>query len=157
MFVYIIFLKTRTAAFNRLLNATRTQGLCAAWGAIVLLDEADALVERREKGQLLLNSLVGVLLRTLDRFEGQLFLTTNRAKQFDPAAISRVTLAIRVSAGSSVYEFIFFNIKKTFFSLTHLHTKVGAKCGATCCRASAPTFNRSISSGSARWRCRAAK
>jgi hypothetical protein len=54
--------------------------LCSEWGALVLLDEGDALVERREKGQLLLNSLVGVLLRTLDKFEGQLFLTTNRIR-----------------------------------------------------------------------------
>ena len=70
-------------------------GLCSAWGALVLLDEGDALVERREKGALLLNSMVGVLLKALDGFEGLLFITTNRVAAFDPAALSRVTLAIR--------------------------------------------------------------
>lgn len=81
------------------------------WGAFVLLDEGDALVEKREKGQLLLNSLVGVLLRTLDSFEGAcergaaagltpspagiLFITSNRLMTIDPACLSRVTLAIR--------------------------------------------------------------
>jgi hypothetical protein len=32
--------------------------LCAAWRCVCLLDEGDALVERREKGALVLNSLV---------------------------------------------------------------------------------------------------
>eukprot|EP00457_Paulinella_chromatophora_P001234 gb/GEZN01001236.1/.p1 GENE.gb/GEZN01001236.1/~~gb/GEZN01001236.1/.p1 ORF type:complete len:989 (-),score=167.77 gb/GEZN01001236.1/:238-3177(-) len=71
--------------------------MCSAWGALVLLDEGDALVERREKGALLLNSMVGVLLKALDAFEGLLFITTNRVAAFDPAALSRVTLAIRYS------------------------------------------------------------
>eukprot|EP01113_Clastostelium_recurvatum_P000537 TRINITY_DN10243_c0_g1_i4.p1 TRINITY_DN10243_c0_g1~~TRINITY_DN10243_c0_g1_i4.p1 ORF type:complete len:1001 (+),score=266.51 TRINITY_DN10243_c0_g1_i4:133-3135(+) len=68
--------------------------LCSNWGAFVLLDEADALLEKREKGQLLLNSLVGVLLRTLDTFNGLLYVSSNRMSSFDPAALSRVTLAI---------------------------------------------------------------
>lgn len=79
------------------LEATMTDvlGMCSAWGALVLLDEGDALVERREKGALLLNSMVGVLLKALDSFEGLLFITSNRVAAFDPAALSRVTLAIR--------------------------------------------------------------
>jgi len=72
--------------------------MCGSWGALVLLDEGDALVERREKGALLLNSMVGVLLKALDAFEGLLFITTNRVAAFDPAALSRVTLAIRFSS-----------------------------------------------------------
>ena len=61
----------------------------------MLLDEGDALVEMRQPGQLLLNSMTGVLLRLLEEFEGALFITSNRAASFDPAALSRVTLAIR--------------------------------------------------------------
>ena len=37
--------------------------LASLWGALVLLDEGDALVERRQRGQLLLNSMSAVLLR----------------------------------------------------------------------------------------------
>jgi hypothetical protein len=37
-------------------------------------------------------------LKSLDAFEGLLFLTTNRVTTFDPAALSRVTLAIRYPA-----------------------------------------------------------
>lgn len=79
------------------LEATMSEvlSLCSGWGALVLLDEGDALVERREKGALLLNSMVGVLLKSLDAFEGLLFITTNRVASFDPAALSRVTLSIR--------------------------------------------------------------
>eukprot|EP01130_Rhizamoeba_saxonica_P011313 TRINITY_DN4696_c0_g1_i1.p1 TRINITY_DN4696_c0_g1~~TRINITY_DN4696_c0_g1_i1.p1 ORF type:complete len:797 (+),score=160.58 TRINITY_DN4696_c0_g1_i1:255-2393(+) len=69
--------------------------LAAHWGALVLLDEGDALVERRERGRLLLNSMTGVLLKLLESFEGAMFITSNRASEFDPAALSRVTLAIK--------------------------------------------------------------
>jgi hypothetical protein len=72
--------------------------LCAEWGSFVLLDEGDALLERRERGQLLLNSLVGVLLRSLDVFNGVLFVSSNRLAHVDPAALSRVTLAIHFRA-----------------------------------------------------------
>ena len=74
---------------------TDVLALAAHWGALVLLDEGDALVERRTKGQLLLNSMTGVLLRLLESFNGALFITSNRAASFDPAALSRVTLAVR--------------------------------------------------------------
>lgn len=74
---------------------TDVLSLAAHWGALVLLDEGDALVERRQRGALLQNSMTGVLLRLLENFEGSLFITSNRASFFDPAALSRVTLAIR--------------------------------------------------------------
>ncbi len=74
---------------------TDVLSLAAHWHALVLLDEGDALVERRQRGQLLLNSMTGVLLRLLESFDGALFITSNRAAEFDPAALSRVTLAIR--------------------------------------------------------------
>jgi hypothetical protein len=72
--------------------------LAAHWDALVLLDEGDALVEKRTRGQLLLNSMTGVLLRLLEGFDGSLFITSNRAATFDPAALSRVTLAVRFEA-----------------------------------------------------------
>jgi quinol monooxygenase YgiN len=72
--------------------------LAAHWDALVLLDEGDALVEKRMPGQLLLNSMTGVLLRLLEGFDGSLFITSNRASTFDPAALSRVTLAVRFEA-----------------------------------------------------------
>lgn len=74
---------------------TETLGLASQWGSLVLLDEGDALVEKRKQGQLLLNSMTGVLLRLLETFEGSLFINSNRVSSFDPAALSRVTLAVK--------------------------------------------------------------
>eukprot|EP01122_Echinamoeba_exundans_P011219 TRINITY_DN4388_c0_g2_i1.p1 TRINITY_DN4388_c0_g2~~TRINITY_DN4388_c0_g2_i1.p1 ORF type:complete len:956 (+),score=202.74 TRINITY_DN4388_c0_g2_i1:242-3109(+) len=72
--------------------------LCAQWKAIVLLDEGDALLEQREKGHLQLNSLTGVLLRSLENFDGQLYITSNRLQHIDRAVLSRVTLALKYDA-----------------------------------------------------------
>jgi hypothetical protein len=44
---------------------------------------------------MLLNSMTGVLLRLLENFEGSLFINSNRVSSFDPAALSRVTLAVK--------------------------------------------------------------
>eukprot|EP00949_MAST-11_sp_MAST-11-sp1_P001464 g1464.t1 len=74
-----------------------TLQLAARWGCLTLLDEGDALVEKRKQGQLLLNSMTGVLLRLLENFEGSLFINSNRVSSFDPAALSRVTLAVKFS------------------------------------------------------------
>eukprot|EP00727_Mastigamoeba_balamuthi_P009635 m51a1_g5294 hypothetical protein (1028) ;mRNA; f:214142-218324 len=74
---------------------TDVLSLASHWGALVLLDEGDALIEHRKPGELQINSMTGVLLRLLESFEGALFITSNRAHNIDPAAISRVTLAIR--------------------------------------------------------------
>ena len=71
--------------------------LASQWGALVLLDEGDALVEKRRLGELKINSMSAVLLRLLEHFDGALFITSNRAAAFDPAALSRVTLAIQYS------------------------------------------------------------
>jgi len=69
--------------------------LASHWGSLILLDEGDALVEKRRSGQLMLNSMTSILLRLLESFDGTLFITSNRAASFDPAALSRVTLAIQ--------------------------------------------------------------
>ncbi|ELP83577.1 hypothetical protein EIN_077220 [Entamoeba invadens IP1] len=68
--------------------------LTSRWGALVLLDEGDALIEKRTSGQFVMNSMTSVLLRLLENFDGALFVTSNRPLALDPAALSRVTLAV---------------------------------------------------------------
>jgi hypothetical protein len=68
--------------------------LCAAWDALVLLDEADVFLEVRSTSDLVRNAMVCVMLRLLEYHPGILFLTTNRIKSFDPAMESRVTVAL---------------------------------------------------------------
>jgi hypothetical protein len=63
------------------------------WNAILLLDEADVYVHRRGDN-LAQNAIVGVFLRTLEYFNGVLFLTTNREDLVDDAIASRCVAKI---------------------------------------------------------------
>ncbi|KXS09147.1 P-loop containing nucleoside triphosphate hydrolase protein [Gonapodya prolifera JEL478] len=66
-----------------------------AWGAVLLLDEADIFLERRSAMDVHRNALVGIFLRLLEYHQGILFLTTNRVRTFDPAFASRINVALK--------------------------------------------------------------
>ncbi|KAJ5452459.1 hypothetical protein N7445_000642 [Penicillium cf. griseofulvum] len=68
--------------------------LAEAWNAVLLVDEADIFLERRQNRDLARNGLVSAFLRRMEYFKGLLFLTTNRVGQIDDAFISRVHIAI---------------------------------------------------------------
>jgi SpoVK/Ycf46/Vps4 family AAA+-type ATPase len=72
--------------------------LAKAWSAILLLDEADVFLERRSSSDLKRNNLVAIFLRTLEYYQGILFLTTNRVGTFDEAFLSRIDVPIYFSA-----------------------------------------------------------
>ena len=72
--------------------------LCAAWGALALIDEAEMLLEARTSADIVRNAMVCVMLRLLEYHQGILFLTTNRVSALDPAFQSRVQCALRYSA-----------------------------------------------------------
>jgi AAA+ superfamily predicted ATPase len=65
------------------------------WGAVLLLDEADVFLEKRQHQDVHRNALVSVFLRLLEYFHGILFLTTNRVETFDDAFQSRIHIALR--------------------------------------------------------------
>lgn len=65
------------------------------WKAVLLLDEADGFLEKRSPGMHTSNSLISVFLRTLEYFEGVMFLTTNRLASSDGAILSQVHLPRR--------------------------------------------------------------
>jgi hypothetical protein len=69
--------------------------LCVPWGALVLIDEAEMLLERRSKNDIVRNAMVCVMLRLLEYYRGILFLTTNRVESIDPAFQSRVHCALK--------------------------------------------------------------
>ncbi|WP_206997210.1 ATP-binding protein [Trinickia mobilis] len=58
------------------------------WDAILLLDEADVYIRRRGN-DLEHNAIVAEFLRTLEYFNGLLFMTTNRIDDVDDAILSR--------------------------------------------------------------------
>lgn len=64
------------------------------WGAVMLIDEADVYLERREVNELTRNGLVSVFLRAMEYYRGILFMTTNRVGHFDPAFFSRIHVYI---------------------------------------------------------------
>ncbi|KAH8807322.1 P-loop containing nucleoside triphosphate hydrolase protein [Xylogone sp. PMI_703] len=64
------------------------------WDAILLLDEADVVLEARSFEDVRRNSIVSVFLRQLEYYQGVLFLTTNRVGTMDTAFQSRIQIAI---------------------------------------------------------------
>jgi hypothetical protein len=64
------------------------------WGAIMLIDEADVYIKRRDDN-MAMNAVVGVFLRVLEYFNGLLFLTTNRVDDIDEAIVSRCIALIQ--------------------------------------------------------------
>lgn len=69
----------------------------SSWGALLLLDEADVFVRKRD-GDLNHNAVVAVFLRTLEYFKGLLFMTTNRSEDIDDAIISRCIAIVNYAA-----------------------------------------------------------
>ena len=70
--------------------------LARKWGCVLLLDEADVFLAKRERGGdgIDRNALVSVFLRTLEYYSGILFLTTNRIGSFDEAFKSRIHISL---------------------------------------------------------------
>ena len=71
--------------------------LCLPWNALVLIDEAEILLEtRQQSSDLVRNAMVCVMLRLMEYFPGILFLTTNAGmERLDPAIVSRLTCALQ--------------------------------------------------------------
>ncbi|KAL2024256.1 hypothetical protein VTK56DRAFT_9412 [Thermocarpiscus australiensis] len=68
--------------------------LVARWNAILLLDECDVFLEARSTHELERNKIVSIFLRTLEYYEGIMFMTTNRVDNIDAAFQSRIHVSI---------------------------------------------------------------
>lgn len=65
----------------------------ARWDCVLLLDEADVYIRRRDN-DLQHNAIVAEFLRALEYFTGLLFMTTNRVADIDDAILSRCVAVI---------------------------------------------------------------
>jgi hypothetical protein len=65
------------------------------WNAVVLIDEADVFMEKRTTDDIQRNAMVGVFLRLLERYDGVMFLTTNRENTIDEAFKSRISVSLK--------------------------------------------------------------
>ncbi|PKY00286.1 P-loop containing nucleoside triphosphate hydrolase protein [Aspergillus campestris IBT 28561] len=82
--------------------------LAEAWKAVLLIDEADVLLDARGSANESLvtkNALVSVLLREVEYFKGVLIMTTNRVVAFDPAILSRIHHAVNFGEPNSDQEY----------------------------------------------------
>ncbi|KAI0017487.1 hypothetical protein F4780DRAFT_587807 [Xylariomycetidae sp. FL0641] len=68
--------------------------LAHKWGCVLLLDEADVFLAKRNREDVKRNGLVSVFLRLLEYYSGILFLTTNRVGAIDDAFRSRLHLTL---------------------------------------------------------------
>jgi hypothetical protein len=75
-------------------NLANILEMMAKWDSVLLLDECDVFLEARSRHDLARNRVVSVFLRTLEYYEGILFLTTNRVTDMDPAFDSRIHLSL---------------------------------------------------------------
>ncbi|KAH8600167.1 ATPase [Bisporella sp. PMI_857] len=75
-------------------HLTNILELVARWNAILLLDECDVFLEKRSTHDLDRNRIVSIFLRTLEFYEGILFMTTNCPDNIDPAFQSRIHISM---------------------------------------------------------------
>lgn len=76
------------------MNLDANFGWAHKWGCVLLLDEADIFLQKRDKSNITRNSIVSVSLRTLEYYSGILILTTNRVGTFHPAFRSRIHVSL---------------------------------------------------------------
>ncbi|KAF7185721.1 Cell division cycle protein [Pseudocercospora fuligena] len=69
-------------------NLRATLDLAARWRAVVLFDEADVFLAKRDSANI--NAVVSVFLRELEYFPGIMLLTTNKKDLIDEAFQSRI-------------------------------------------------------------------
>ncbi|KAI3533945.1 hypothetical protein CSPX01_12426 [Colletotrichum filicis] len=85
-------LRNRTTTLEE--ELTRWFKMADKWRAILLIDECDLFLERREKKDFARNAIVSAFLGKIEYFGGLLFLTTNRVGHIDDAFMSRVHAVI---------------------------------------------------------------
>ncbi|KAJ4123033.1 hypothetical protein NW768_010025 [Fusarium equiseti] len=79
-------------------NLQRHFDLANHWGCVLLLDEADVFLMKRDWHDITRNSLASVWLRILEYYSGILFITTNRIGVIDEAFKSRIHICLRYPA-----------------------------------------------------------
>lgn len=72
------------------------------WGCVLLLDEAEVFLAKRNLEDLTRNAMVSVFLRVLEFYSGILFLTTNRVGTMDEAFKSRIHISLYCKLNASL-------------------------------------------------------
>jgi len=64
------------------------------WDCVLLLDEADVFLMKRDSVNTARNAIVSVFLRNLEWYPGIIFLTSNRVEQFDEGVLDRIHMKL---------------------------------------------------------------
>ena len=82
--------------------------IASSWDAVILFDEVDAFVTKRDSMNLERNAMTAIFLRLLERYNGIMFMTTNLEQNLDEAFISRCTASIQ-------YDELTADVRKTIW------------------------------------------
>jgi hypothetical protein len=75
-------------------NLNQILEVASCWNAVLLIDEADIFLEKRTNSDVKRNAMTAVFLRSLEYYNGTMFLTTNRIQSIDPAFHSRISMTL---------------------------------------------------------------
>lgn len=73
-------------------NLSNAMNLAQSWNAVLLLDEVDIFIEKRNNFDIIRNGMVATFLRLLEYNNGIIFMTTNRVNTLDEAIKSRISM-----------------------------------------------------------------
>lgn len=98
------------------------------WNAVVLLDEADVFLRKRDSYDVARNALVSIFLRQLEYFQGIMIMTTNRIKDCDAAFESRVHFSIHYpDLDADAQATIWRNLLNTVGQVIGVESEVGSE------------------------------
>lgn len=86
------------------------------WGAVMLIDEADVYIRKRSN-DMAHNAVVAAFLKTLEYFNGLLFMTTNRVSDVDDAIASRMVAMFKYETPDEVQAKKIWKVLSTQFKI----------------------------------------
>lgn len=105
-------------------NIQKIFRLASRWNAILLIDEADIIIEKRGT-DIVSNAIVCLFLKHIENYQGILFLTTNRVDIIDPAIDSRISIKLHYEFTQSMRHNIWQNqFKKFHIPIKNLHDSI---------------------------------
>jgi hypothetical protein len=105
-------------------NIQKIFRLASRWNAILLIDEADIIIEKRGT-DIVSNAIVCLFLKHIENYQGILFLTTNRVDIIDPAIDSRISIKLHYEFTQSMRYNIWQNqFKKFNIDIKNIHDPV---------------------------------
>lgn len=73
----------------------RLISMCNRWSAIILLDEADAMLQETDRHNVDQQRLVSIFLRVSEQYKGIMFLTTNHLEKPDAVFETRIHISLK--------------------------------------------------------------